>query len=253
MTQPRVLDIDIDLFVNEPAYWCEPGERLSSDDYRAWSEIEIRSFLEARCGLSRANRIPGRIVDHHHEVFYVWRDLVESSRVEAPFEVVHPDSHADLGLGDPGWVYLMGELLHLPISERANPKVGWDHMNAGNYLAFAAACGWLSKLTYVHHPKGGGDLMPYHFKNFDITANEIELKRCPLERLRHLRAELAQPSYIKFGVEQIGPTLPFQKISCLDYRSERAFDYVFFARSPEFTPVESDLLLPVFQEYIQII
>lgn len=251
MTPSRILDIDIDLFVNEPAYWCEAGKRLSSDEYRTWSETEIRSFLEGACGLRSTNRIPGRIVDHHHEVFHIWRDLVESGEVETPFEVVHPDSHADLGLGDPGWVYLMGELLHLPIAERANPKVGWEHMNAGNYLAFAAACGWLSKLTYVHHPQGGNDVMHYHFRDFDAASNEIELKRCPLERLRHLL--VSEPSYLNFGVQQRGPTLPFQKISCLDYRSEQSFDYVFFARSPEFTPIESDLLLPMFREYIQVI
>lgn len=251
MTPSRILDIDIDLFVNEPAYWCEAGERLSSDEYWTWSETEIRSFLEDACGLSRTNQIPGRIVDHHHEVFDIWRNLVESRKLETPFEVVHPDSHADLGLGDPGWLYLMGELLHLPIEERTNPRVGWEYMNAGNYLAFAAACGWLSKLTYVHHPQGGNDVMHYHFRDFDVASNEIELKRCPLERLRSLLAY--EPSYLGFGVEQRGPTLPFQKICCLDYHSEQPFDYVFFARSPEFTPIESDLLLPIFQEYIQII
>ncbi|MCP9933378.1 UPF0489 family protein [Cyanobium sp. Candia 9D4] len=251
MTPSHILDIDIDLFVNKPAYWCEAGERLSSDEYRTWSETEIRSFLEGACGLRKTNQIPGRIVEHHHEVFHIWRKLVESRKVETPFEVVHPDSHADLGFGDPGWVYLMGELLHLPIGERTNPKVGWEYMNAGNYLAFAAACGWLSRLTYVHHPQGGNDLMHYHFRDFDVASNEIELKRCPLERLRRLL--VSEPSYLNFGVEQRGPTLPFQKISCLDYSCEEPFDYVFFARSPEFTPIESDLLLPIFQEYIQII
>lgn len=249
MTPLRILDVDIDLFVNEPAYWCQAGERLSSDTYWTWSESEVRIFLEGACGLRRTHRIPGRLVDNHHEVFHIWRNLIESGKVEAPFEVVHPDLHADLGLGDPGWVYLMSEVLHLPIEERTNPKVGWEYMNAGNYLAFAAACGWLSKLTYAHHPQGGNDAMHFHFKNFDVASNEIELKRCPLERLKSLLDP--EPSYANFGVEQRGPTLPFQKISCLDYRAEQFFDYVFFARSPEFTPVESDLLLPILQEYIE--
>ena len=93
--------------------------------------------------------------------------------------------------------------------------------------------------------------MHYHFRDFDATSNEIELKRCPLDRLRRLFA--SEPSYLNLGVEHRGPTLPFQKISCLDYRSEQPFDYVFFARSPEFTPIESDLLLPICQEYIEVI
>lgn len=82
MTPSRILDIDIDLFVNEPAYWCEAGERLASDEYWTWSEAEIRSFLEDACGLRRTNQIPGRIVDHHHEVFQIWRNLVETRQVE---------------------------------------------------------------------------------------------------------------------------------------------------------------------------
>jgi hypothetical protein len=251
MTPSRILDIDIDLFVNEPAYMCKAGMRLSSDEYRPWSETIVRSFLEDSCGLRRTKRVPGRIVDHHHEVFYIWRDLVETGEVEAPFEVVHSDSHADLGLGDGGWEYLMGELLHLPIGERTNPKVGSKYMNVGNYLAFAAACGWLSKLTYVHHPQGGNDVMPYHFRDFSASSNHIELKRCSRERLKCI--SFSEATYVNFGVEEIGPTLPFQKISCLDYQSEQPFDYLFFARSPEFTPIESDLLLPIFLEYIQAI
>ena len=245
----RVLDIDLDLFVNEPAYMPQE-ERLSSDFYQPWPESDVVSFLEDQCGLSTKNPVDGRVIDDHHEAFFFWKDMIESRRLSVPFEVVHADSHADLGLGDAGWVYLMGELLHLPKESRSYPKVGTKYMNLGNYLAFAIGCGWLSKLTYVHHPQGGGDLMVCHFKGFDTSSRSIELKCCHKSRLHQAHRNLTSES---FGVISTEPEVPFEMESSTSFRTRDPFDYIVLSRSRRYTPKESDLLVPVFDRYIKAI
>jgi hypothetical protein len=139
----RVLDIDLDFFLNDVHYFSQNNCRLSSEDYKPWSADKVVAFLENNCGINRQNKIRGKIVTHHQEAFFYWRQLVINRDIKVPFDVVHIDAHADLGLGDAGWVYLMGELLHKKLNERIYPKEGSKGLNAGNYLAFAIACRWV--------------------------------------------------------------------------------------------------------------
>lgn len=247
----RILDLDLDLFINKPEYRCQPGTRLSSKRFQPWSETEVTQFLEAQCGLSVNNPIRGRVIDDHHEAFFFWKELIKKGELQEPFEVVHADSHADIGFGDGGWLYLMGEYLHLPKHERANPEVGNMRMNIGNYLVFAIACGWLSKLTYVRHPKGDDDLMRFHFKNFDTATQAIELKCCDKDKLKEAQYRFADPTYESFGVISTEPEVPFDIVSCDSYCSEKQFDFLVLSKSHAFTPKESDYLVPVIERYIK--
>lgn len=61
-----------------------------------WSDEEIICFLEKRCGLSKTNKVKGRIVKHHVEAYSFWNDLVNSDGEIVPFEVTHIDAHSDL-------------------------------------------------------------------------------------------------------------------------------------------------------------
>lgn len=45
----RVLDIDLDLFVNRPAYNQSLGKRLSSEDYQISNKINLLYFLFPLC------------------------------------------------------------------------------------------------------------------------------------------------------------------------------------------------------------
>ena len=56
---------------------------------------EVPSFIPS----SYKNRVNGKIVTHPHEALYYWSDLINSSKIHVPFEVIPVDSHADLGLG----------------------------------------------------------------------------------------------------------------------------------------------------------
>ncbi len=251
----RILDIDLDLFVNEPAYWKPPGQRLRADEYVPWTEAMLRGFLEKQCGLSRANPIPGKVVEGHHEAFLIWRDLVGQGRLQTPFEVVHADSHADLGMGDAGWYFLMAEHLHLPLHQRANPPIGAGEMNDGNFLAYALACRWISRLTYVHHPNGGDDLLAFHFKDFDPKTMILELKACDRQQLDRWQLDWRprRPTYEALGVKATEPPIPFEMVASPKFKSSEPFDLLVLARSPEFTPVASDALVPVIEEFMQSI
>ena len=76
-------------------------ERISDADYPVWSKDEVIDFFENRLGLSKEIKIKGKIVTHHNEALYYWRKLIQEYSLSIPFEVVHIDSHADLGLGYP--------------------------------------------------------------------------------------------------------------------------------------------------------
>jgi hypothetical protein len=159
----KVLDIDLDFFLDDVAWFRGEAERLEDHDYKPWSDQEVISFIEDQCGLSRSRPVPGRIVVNHDEAFLYWRELVQSNRLTTPFEVVHVDAHSDLGLGDAGYLHLMSEVLNWDLSERQYPT--FDVMNGcgmGNYLAFAIACRWLTQLVFVPNPHWTDDLMQYH-------------------------------------------------------------------------------------------
>lgn len=117
----RVLDLDMDYFMTEIAntpFSCK--ERLDEEYYgdSVWSSDKVRQFLENNLGLSKIHKIPGRIVNGHNEALFFWEELINSKKLSDPFDVVHVDSHADLGLGDASWSFLQSSFLTLSIESR---------------------------------------------------------------------------------------------------------------------------------------
>ena len=77
----RVLDLDLDFFVDGVAHWREPDRgRLDADEYPAWSLDGTLNFLQTRCGLTE--RLPGFVVGDHGELFYRWRDAIDARVLE---------------------------------------------------------------------------------------------------------------------------------------------------------------------------
>ena len=98
----KVLDIDMDYFMTEIANFpFSSEERLDEEDYGSsvWCTDRVQGFLEKNLGLSKEHKIPGRIVCGHNESLYFWEELIEKGKLKEPFDVIHVDSHADLGLG----------------------------------------------------------------------------------------------------------------------------------------------------------
>lgn len=246
----RILDLDLDYFLDRIAYGGAESGRLSSEEYAAWSPESVAAFLEDQCGLSTLCKIPGRVVSHHDGAFWFWKQLIGAGSLSCPFDVVHVDAHADLGLGDAGYLYLMTSVLALPPEERDMPLSGPKGINAGNYLSFAIACRWISSLTYVVHPASRNDLMPYHFHGFDPQSGMLELKHCAVQNLLRFGSEL---SYEAMGVIATEPLVPFTLVRKADFTPGRKYDFVLLSLSPGFTPKESDDLVPIIEAYIDAI
>lgn len=180
----RILDIDMDYFVDEMAVFIpqNSAERLNDEDYTVWKREQVVEFIEKNLKLSKDKKIRGRIVTHHQEALYYWRDLIHSNELKTPFEVIHIDSHADLGLGYASWIFIFEKLLGVEVEERdrieAYPQMFKDFKlpAIGEYLLFALAFRWISKLTYVCNPnEDGTDYVWYMLKDCIEPNNKIQL------------------------------------------------------------------------------
>ena len=244
----RILDLDLDFFLNEVAYHRTPDDRVSSDECRPWSARKVRKFLEKQCGLTHQDRVPGRFVSHHHEAFYFWQELIQKKKLSIPFEVIHVDAHADLGGGSILQDYFFGQFLHQPFGQREIPSSSEPlrTINAGNYLCYALAFRWLSSLIYVKHPKCGDDLLRLVFKDRDPKSGCIQL---PLIDPQSMDETL----WVKQGKgKAIGyePEVPFREMLGSEFWADGPFDFMVLCHSPGFTPRESDSLIPVIREYM---
>lgn len=244
----RILDLDLDFFIEGAAYWRpSDSDRLNAEDFPPWPQQKALSFLEDACKLTEKR--PGFVVEHHAELFTCWREAIAADRLEPPFSVTHVDGHADLGLGDSGYIYLMTELLFLPLDERQFPKTGPGGLDDGNWLAFAIACQWMAELVYVLNTGGPpGDLFPYYLEGyvsgadrelgFAGRAESIELAAMTKAELERLNAVGDKP----LQVEHFEPKVPFSWVPATDFEATESYDVVCLARSPAFTPPESDEL-----------
>src|SRR5690242_18621207 len=103
----RVPDIDFDFFVVQVVHWPPTGTRPDPKEHLVWSDADALAFLRNRCGLQ--GRRPGFVAENHAELFPLWRAAIAHGTLVPPFHVTHVDAHADLGLGDVGYVYLLTE------------------------------------------------------------------------------------------------------------------------------------------------
>ncbi len=125
-----ILDLDLDFFV-WPVVRGEVEGRPPASEHSCATPVQVRLFLEQRCGLSLENPIPGRFCETHDEAFDVWKMGIADQTLAHPFEVAHVDGHSDLSFGDPSWSYIMKTVLALPPDQRADPERGYGGLNAG--------------------------------------------------------------------------------------------------------------------------
>lgn len=239
----RVLDLDLDFFLDYIAHWkIEDGSRLSDTEYIPWTEEEVRGFLENQCRLSTNRQVKGRFVTHHHEAFLFWRDLILKEQLTTPFEIVHVDAHSDTGLGDDGYLYIMTKQLHQAPSHRINPI----KLYAGNYLSHAIACRWVEKLTFVLHPEWDNDLMWTHLKDFSDDSGAFQLKKYSATKLTSWNLDRMR----EIKPDDLEPEVPYELVDWKEYATQQPFDFMVLAHSPGYTPPEADRLIPIIKEYI---
>ena len=234
----RVLDIDLDFFLNDCCPLAEPGARPELNGHEPWPEARVRSFLERGCGLSESRRIPGAVFETHDLALDFWLDRMRAGELTAPFWVTHVDAHSDLGIGYPG----PGNVLNgvLPQKPEIRPDLGRYYrirqLTEANYLLFALAFRWISVLENVRNPRSRADIPP-----------QILLPDRPDRiRLRSFAADLLE------AVNGPEPEIPF--LVYPDYASYSApgpFDFMTLAVSPRYAPKEAEALIPVISGYMR--
>jgi hypothetical protein len=203
-------------------------------------------------------------VVHHDEVFKHWFDWIEAKSCSVPFRVVHADAHADLGSDpwgckDRDWSYLLTEFLLIPDHERSKAALRDPVLDEGNYLAFAVCCGWIDDLTLVYPSECSGaakmlgmdeafpvDLIPEFFADRDTDADHMSISRYISED----RGRLEQGECV-IGLDPIWSPC-FQRRWSNQYVG-KGFTHMALAKSPDFTPLEADELIPVILEYVDLI
>lgn len=262
-----VLDLDIDYFMNLIASTPESiSERLPEDVYKecVWKEDKVRNFFEVNLGLSKHRKISGRIITGHNEAIDFWKELIYAGKLTVPFEVIHIDSHADLGLGFDSDTYILDHLLKYSVESRPNYNNYVDfrghnrNEGIGDYLLFAVAYQWISKLTYCANPNGDkNDYFWYTLKDFkenkiwdDPVENTIQLLHNPdMDIPNYIDDDFLKQEYIKNSVKE--PEVPFLIIPTIEaVQYDGSFDYIVVAQSPNYTPTSADFIVDMIKEYI---
>jgi hypothetical protein len=232
----RVLDIDLDFFVTPVVFWPQSDDRPGADDHEVWPIDEALSFLGDRCGLT--GPLPGFVTENHGELFPLWREAVSSGLLDPPFHVTHVDAHADIGMGDAGYRYLMEDLLYLPPHERRRPRIGgMSGLTDGNYLLFAIACRWVGDLIYVYGEGGSNDELYFAMQGFDMSADHVQLAAMDTSEVDKLLHRLGAPA-----VSHLEPAVPYRSTRWESFQAEGPYDFVCLTRSPPYTPDTADNL-----------
>ncbi len=253
----KILDIDLDFFLDDVKFRNKrkPRRRLNKKKFRPWARGEVEEFLESQCGLDKSNSIKGMNFTDHDEVFDYLRSMqLNTDNYILKFDIDHVDAHADLGFGDSSYDYIQTNLLHKPILDRFRPKIkGIKGLSEGNFLTFAIACQWLSKLRYVSLKSKPTDIPKLIFKNFAINGSNdfIQLKRLSEFDVIELLNGLEDTVLNRLVDDDIDPAIPFEVVHFLDFQDRVEYDYIFLTQSPGYTPRTSDDLIPIINEYMK--
>jgi hypothetical protein len=244
----RILDLDLDFFVHGVVHWrAFDADHVDGSEYPAWDWPAVESFLTERCLLTE--KLPGIVVERHAELFFRWRDAIDADVFNPPFAVTHVDAHADLGLGDAGYMHLMTELLYEPAERRLEPDTGDTGLDDGNWLLFAIACRWLKELTYVYSSDSEedgnpGDILALAMEDFDPGAGNIELKAATRRAIENSSYGALNPP----KVDAYEPKVPFTALGWRRFQASEPFDVVCLTRSKAFTPPQSDAIFDAIRE-----
>ena len=262
----KVLDLDMDYFMEMIASTSfDVTDRLDEDEYgeSVWHADRVRAFLEKNLGLSKERKIPGRVVSGHDESLYFWEELVSKEMLVDPFEVVHVDSHADLGMGCHSSGFLQSSFLSLPVETRRKIRDyefldETETINIGDYLLWAIAYQLISKITYCSNPNGDkNDYVWDTLKDFEEqyigkepVKNYIQLKyNQDMEIPQYNDSEEYKRSYLDGA--KLDPEVELEiipTVELVNYNGD--FDYAVLAQSPNYTPASADFIMDIFREYI---
>lgn len=232
----RVLDIDLDFFLNGLCPLAKEGERPSLLGHEPWSPEQLADYLEGHLLLSSARPTPGRVFSTHDGALLWWRELIKAGRLSPPFHVTHVDAHSDLGIGKPGPGFVLYNVLAKHPSQRLSLEEFYKtrQLDEANYLLFALAARIIGRLEDVQCA----------FSQEDIPGQILHSDQ------KHICLPQSFPQLFEKqnGAE---PVIPFYRTKDPEgfYASE-PYDFVSLALSPRYAPMEAEALIPVFKRYM---
>ena len=233
----RVLDLDLDFFLEDCCPMAEQGQRPSLVGHEPWAGEAVRAFLETRCLLSKERPIPGRIFETHDGALGYWKELMESGKLKAPFQVTHVDAHSDLGIGYPGPGYVLYNVLSLPPKRRLELDRFYRErkLDEANYLLFALAARIVDSLENVRRP----------FSREDVPRQILT------EDGDHIRLPQSFPDLFE-RVNGPEPLIPYRECKEDDsFCAAAPYDFISLAISPRYAPEAADALIPIFESYMR--
>jgi hypothetical protein len=235
----RVLDIDLDFFVTPVIHWPQQPGRPPAEKHSVWPIEKAFEFLRERCRLD--DRRPGFLTETHDELFPRWRQAVGTGVLAPPFHVTHVDAHADLGLGDAGYAYLMTSLLFSAPDDRLypTPPLGRTGLTEGNFLLFAIACRWIASLEYIYGAGGGSDELSCVMRDFDPKADGIQLAAVTDSAFRNWNFGLGERKAV---ISHVEPEVAYRSSRWEQFHAELPYDFVCLTRSPRYAPATADPL-----------
>lgn len=245
----RILSIDIDYFVTPTVHdgSLRQIRRLNKRTYQVDSIPMVKQLLY-RCGLDSQRRVPGVFVRHHVAAF----DVIRWLRQMAWFidELVHVDAHSDLGLGDPGYVYLLTKLAHQPLQKRQNPKRGWKYLNLANWLPFVVANEWVKNIAFL--PKDGcmSDSHPAYFRELILpSSTRLEIRKATEDDVGTMVGSDSVLRTQAFDRVPVVASARFRICDPLAFTCDPP-DFVIVCQSPQFTPRTADAVIELCREFV---
>ena len=240
MESMRVLDLDMDFFLNGVCALTEEGSRPWVEEVQPWPEEAVRRFLEENCRLSRRNPLPGRVFNTHDEALWLWRTQMQAGRLARPFHLTHVDAHSDLGIGRPGPAYVLECVLARPPQERVDLE-GYRvqrKLDEANYLLFALAFRWISALDNVRNPYSRPDMPAQIAQPGPGGATQALKLSSSLGRL--------MPQF-DYGE----PEIPYRAWTAESFKAQAPYCLASLAISPRYAPQEADFIAGIFRDYIR--
>lgn len=234
----RLLDIDMDFFQSEiHTNDTDSNFHLEDDDFKVWTEEDFVDFLENKCGLSKKDKIKGRIFNHHVETYWFAKELIDKRLLSPPFEITHIDAHSDMGfsMSVPYYVFLdtfskenKAAFENGTLFENAE---NLRYIDFGNYINAMALNRWLSKIEYVYHDKMDYLDVPEYIVERDKTKKGFAFR-------------------YNFINQAVIPDLTIYAKNKENYQSIQPYDYICVAISPAYTVKEIEPLVEIIKQYI---
>ncbi len=241
-----VLSIDVDYFVEPKVTWPEPGSRPDDKDHHVRDLNDVGQFLRTRCLVSPELPTVGVAACDHDDAFTALQQWMAAGNLKAPFRLVHVDAHADLGLGDAGYVVIVEDLLLRPPADRATKL---RSIGLGNWLAYAIANRWISEVIFLREPDPGLDceLLAHYFC---ASPDWSILQMRPMNENQYLR--INHHNRDEFAtLPTTEPAVRWFQTGEAGFALDRPPDLIFTCQSPEYSPPKADAVFDLVRTFIR--